>query len=102
MINEIKELIDYLNDKYGDENLQYKVRETKKYYKITHTSYGQTSSYAFIVKEDIINRALGHARAGAVLKPAGWQTPAKHERGYLFNKSTWDVCFEKYSVAYLR
>lgn len=41
---------------------------------------------------------------GKIMKAASWKAPepAKHERGNLYNESSWKTAFTPYGVAYLR
>ena len=98
----MEDLINYLNDKFGNKNKHYAYRETDKYYKVVISSYGTSSAYAFISKVEFRNKVLGNVFTGDILKASSWNTPAKHARGKLDNKTTWDRCFGEYSVVYLR
>jgi len=98
---EIQELINHLTEKYSDENTSFAVIHTPKYYKVTRTSYEQTSVYCFIARVDFSNKKLGQVEAGDIFKADSWNSPAKHKRGSLLNKESW-VCLEQYGIVYLR
>ena len=100
MINEINEFVAYLNNTHGNDSRSFDFIEGKVYYKIT-TYTNNTSVYAFIPKADIDNKSIGKASKGSLLKPAGWNAPAKHARGNVFDKDTWNNA-GVYSLAYLK
>ena len=100
---DVQRLVDWLNEQFGG-IYKFTWEKGKKYYKIFHDSnVGHSSSvYAFVAKEDLYNKTLGTVRAGAVLRPAGWSKPAKHERAWIFDKETWAGAFSAYGVAYMK
>jgi hypothetical protein len=48
-----------------------------------------------------MTKQLGVIKAGDIHKPASYKIPAKHARGNIYNKETWD-CVGPYGIAYLR
>lgn len=59
------------------------------------------SAYGFICLESGYTKTLGHLTAGDIHKPAGWKAPAKHRRGSVLDKATWN-CAGPHGMAYLR
>lgn len=92
----VNELITWLTEK-RPAIAPYSFTEGKKYFKIIHSS---TSAYCFIAKSDFTNKQMGMVKAGHIYKPSGYSTPAKHARGNLLDRDTWDRCFDKYGVVY--
>lgn len=101
----VPEMLDYLNKKYGD-TYKFTATEGKSYFKVIQedAKYPGThkSVYAFVAKKGLCTNGLGKIRAGAVLKPASWSAPAKHERAWIFDKETWAGAFSAYGVAYMK
>lgn len=101
--DELDALLAMLNDKFGNENRCFSEHSVgKNLIKVSRTSYSQTSVYCFIAHRDYSTKGLGQVKAGQVFKAASWNAPAKHARGDLFDRSTWDKCFGEFGVAYLK
>lgn len=60
------------------------------------------SAYAFIAKVDNTTNALGNVKAGDVMKPASWKTPAKHARGNILDEFNGMSMIGPYGPAYLK
>lgn len=97
MDHKLDELIDFL-DNNRLVGAPYTLLEQKRYYKIISAG----AVYCFIVKEDFSNKHIGAVRKGDLLKPSSRNIPAKHPRGNLFNRDSWDKAFGAYSMLYLR
>lgn len=95
MKEKVDELVASLNAKFGE---KFTIEDGKKYYKIIMDG---SSAYAFIAKQSFRTKGLGSVDAGDIMKPAGYSSPAKHARGNIHNKNTWDCC-QQYSVMYLK
>ena len=98
----IKDVLKFIQDKFTEKDRSYSVEELVNYYRIKMNHYGQTSVYAFVSLKDFSNKNLGEVKKGDIFKPAGWSQPAKHARGSMLDKTTWDKCFTQYGVVYLR
>lgn len=72
-------------------NPEVSVIEGPKYWKITVTTWGQTSVHSFVKRE-----------TGEVFKPAGWSAPAKHARGNINNEDDGSGALDAYGIKYLR
>lgn len=66
--------------------------EGKKFIRIVavNQSHNGKSAWAFVNKEN-----------GDILKPAGWNTPAKHARGNIYQPDSWKSV-SQYGPAYLK
>lgn len=87
MENKVQNMVNLLNQKYGNEKREYTFTEAKKYFKVWCTSWGSKSIYAFVDRD------------GNIFKPAGLNAPAKHVRGTVDDPL---ACCGEYSVNYLR
>lgn len=74
-------------------------RASEKYYKLVN---GNGSVYCFIPKEDFSNKKIGEVRKGDLLFPASWNSPARHPRGSLYHKISWDNTFDEWGMKSLR
>ena len=95
----IIDLVSELTTKYGGYGFNYE--QLNKYYRITRGSNYGKSAYAFVAKMDFSTKGLGIVKSGDILKPATWRAPAKHARGSVLDKSTWDCC-EEFGLRYLK
>jgi len=99
MIDQIQELIEWLS-KSRPKPAPYRVTDTKRYFRIEHgRSWG---AFCFIPKEDFETKATGPMKRGGLYMPATFDRPAKHARGDLLNKSSWDMAFGEWGMRYLR
>jgi hypothetical protein len=90
-------LIEYLNNRFPTRQ-PFTMNDGKRYAKIINGN----SVYCFVAKSDFTTKGLGAVKRGDLLKPASWNTPAKHARGSLFDESTWEDAFGKYGMRYLK
>ena len=95
---EILELIEWLN-KNRPYTAPHAFEETRNYIRITSRG---TSVYCFIVKSTFQNKAIGKVEEGDLLLPASYQNPAKHIRGNLFERESWNSVFGEYGMRTLR
>jgi hypothetical protein len=61
------------------------VEDGQKFIRVVAHSGGSRSVHVFIAKVDSETKTLGKVRAGDILKPASWKTPAKHARGNILD-----------------
>jgi len=92
----IEELMEYLKERFP--NNDFKLTHTRKYHKIANGD----SVYCFIAIGDSNTKSLGYIKMGDLLKPASWKTPAKHARGNIFDKASWENAFNQYGMNYLK
>ena len=78
----------------------YAIQETVKYYRIV--AQKDRSAHCFVVKEDFSNKTIGSVRSGDLMKPATYTCPAKHPRGNLFDRDSWEEAFTEWGMKYLR
>lgn len=97
MESNIKELLEFLQTKRKEGT--FTVDELKRYHRIV---YDNRDAYCFVVKEDFRNKTVGTVKAGDLMFPKHWSQPAKHPRGNLFDRNSWDDAFGKNSMTYLR
>ena len=95
--NDIQQFVNKLNAQFS-KSYQYDITFGQKYAKITSTPKlgSGKSAWGFIALED--NPSKGFIK-GDLLKPAGYNTPAKHARGNIYDGNT---KYSQYGVAYLR
>ncbi|MCP4116501.1 MAG: hypothetical protein GY737_14035 [Desulfobacteraceae bacterium] len=93
----INELIAFLNTE-RPKSAPHEVQTLQRYYRIVT----ERSAYCFVVKRDFENKTVGAVKAGDLMFPKSWSQPAKHPRGNLFNRDTWDGAFGEWSMACLR
>ncbi len=74
-----------------------------KVYKVEKNNDGTEREciYAFVAMVDFANKTMGVVHAGGVYKPASYKLPAKHARGNVLHKDTWN-CAGPNGIAYLR
>jgi hypothetical protein len=60
------------------------------------------SVFCFIAAQDGCNRGMGKWKRGDVMKPAGYNKPAKHARGNIFDNDNGLSCIEWTGPAYLK
>lgn len=93
MEQDIKKLIDWLNNNFCKTKTDYKFSFTKgkKYFKILQTYQDGSCrcAYAFIDNK------------GTILKPNSWNTPHKTPRGSIYKHNDWNKVCYKYGVAYI-
>ena len=97
IVQKTKELVQWLKanrTKAGP----FEFEETRKYFRIV----GQNAAHCFVAKTDSNTKTLGKIKKGDLLKPASFAQPAKHARGNLFDKSSWDKAFTEVGMALLR
>ena len=99
MEKEMQELINWLSI-YRPKQNAYKVNSMRKYYRIACKD--GSSAFCFVVKEDCETKNLGKMKKGDLMCPSTWSAPAKHARGQLFDKTTWDSTFTDYGMRMLR
>ena len=97
MIEEIDELMNFLNIERR-KLAPYYYDETKRYYRVIHQD---RAAHCFIVKEDFENKTLGKMKAGDLMMPATYNQPAKHARGSIFDKETWESAFGEWGMKLL-
>lgn len=92
------EQVNKIRKEYWDSNFSYKeytplqVHRGKKYIKIINDG----SVWGFVAMVDGYHKGLPVKR-GDLLKPASWNTPAKHSRGNIFNGTAkWEYYGPKY------
>lgn len=71
---------------------------------VTTTADGRVVGHSvriFICLQDNHTKTLGNVYRGGIYKPASWQTPAKHQRGNLFQPN-WQNYLTDFGVMYLR
>ncbi len=56
----------------------------RKYTRIVKSNNGQRYVHTFVAMVDVDTKTIT-AKAGDILKAAGWKAPAKHPRGSVFN-----------------
>jgi hypothetical protein len=107
MEKELKDFEAFLNDRLKNGRLynvgsethsKVKINKGRKFYKVI----AGTSVYCFIAREDNMSKSLGYVRAGSLMKPANFNTPAKHARGNIFKQETWNLACGEYGMAYMR
>jgi hypothetical protein len=106
MTKEIKEFEEFLNNLLKDTILKFpenskdkvEVKKTKLYYKFI----ARSCIYCFIAINDITNKSLGYVPAGSIMMPATFSRPAKHARGNIFKRETWEIACGEWGISYLR
>lgn len=73
----------------------------KRYVKVRHACWAEHPSIPKPTKAESVY-AFVDKTTGDVLKPAGYNAPAKHARGNIYKDDFGLNCCGKYSVAYLR
>ena len=73
--------------RYGD--MTFEINKGNKYYKIMEV----TSSMGCITSRSV--HAFVSRQTGAVYKPAGWKSPAKHVRYNLLDDASYAKCLER-------
>ena len=92
MIELVNTLVDTLNNNFGSKTNRYYIHETPRYFKVFKIVKDLHKLYGFVSKENFESTATGKIVPGDILRPRRHQTPAKHSRGNLFNKKTWNCC----------
>lgn len=87
--------MEYLNTNFPEGKFTNNMGE--KYCKVVKG----TGVYCFISLTDSETKTLGTVKLGDIMKPANWNTPAKHARGNVFDHTTF-TCAGKYGMQYLR
>ena len=106
IVTEASALVEWLGWKFPD--YEWKMTVGKRYVRITHGlrlpggNVTGKSAYAFVALDSFENKQLGKVRSGAILKPASWSAPAKHERAHVLERDGWDKALGQYGVAYRR
>jgi hypothetical protein len=96
----IKTFMEYLNTKFPEYQFTFNMGE--KYCKVVRcNSASPLCVYCFIALGDSNTKTLGTVKLGDIMKPANWNTPAKHARGNVFDHTTF-TCAGKYGMQYLR
>lgn len=98
MEEELKELLNFLNTKRPKLS-PYTIEELVMYHRIVSQD---RSAHCFVVKEDFENKTVGSVKMGDLLYPKTWHQPAKHPRGNLFDKKTWETAFEEWGMKMLK
>lgn len=99
MTDEIANLLDWLT-KERPMNKPFVTDSLKRFHRIA--CKGGNSAFCFVSKEDINIKTYGNIKKGDLLCPASWSSPAKHARGSLFDKDTWEKAFTEYGMKMLR
>ena len=94
------EKVNETRKEYWDCNFSYKpyeplkVDKGRKYIRL----WDGTSCWGFVSMVDGVNKGVP-VKKGDLLKPAGWQSPAKHSRGNIFDGTD---MWEYYGPTYLK
>ena len=91
----INNFMEHLKTKFPEYQFTFNMGE--KYCKVIKAN----GVYCFISLADSETKTLGTVKLGDIMKPANWNTPAKHARGNVFDPSTF-ACAGKYGMQYLR
>lgn len=102
-INHLKEMFVRIHKEEGHhgEPPSVKASYSERWCKITRTSLGSESVYAFVSLIDVETKSLGSVKAGDIHKPASWKAPSKHSRGNIFDEN-FGNCSDYFSIRYLR